>query len=73
MSYYLFGVYVAFNTVQVISRKVVLWAGETSKLGKVLCCKLPTIAKAPTLGLGYKLPTSEVGDECVTAAPLLPR
>ena len=38
------GFYVAFNTVQVISRRVVLWAEETvHTVGvKVLYCKLPT-------------------------------
>ena len=45
--FYLFGFYVAFNTVQVISRWVVGRAEETSNihLVKVLYCKLPTNGK----------------------------
>ena len=41
------GFYVAFNTVQVISRQVVRRAEETStvQLVKVLYCKLPTNGK----------------------------
>ena len=45
--FYYFGFYVAFNTVQVISRRVVGRAEETSTYSSlwVLYCKLPTNGK----------------------------
>ena len=47
---FIWGFYDAFNSVQVISRWIVLWAEETSyiELVKVLNRNLPTIGKPPT-------------------------
>ena len=46
------------------------------QLVKVLYCKLPTIGKQLPIFLhkvrGFELPTSEVGGECTTIAPLWP-
>ena len=71
------GFYVAFNTVQVISRRVVGRAEETIEFARVVYCKLPTNGKQlPAFPLkavmGIEPPTSEVGGESVTTLPPWP-
>ena len=70
--YCLFGVYVTFNTVQVISRRVVGRAEETSTYSSlgfctVNCRPTATTTSFPTDGHdGDRTPTAEVGGESVT-------
>ena len=68
--YYL-GFYVAFNTVQVISRRVVGRAEETSTYSSLGFCTATT--SFPTYGHdGDRTPAAEVGGESVTTLPPWP-
>ena len=73
------GFYIAFNTVQVISRRLVGRAEETSTYSSSGFCTVncqPTQATTsfPTWGhAGNRTPASEVGGESVTTLPPWPR
>ena len=76
--YYYLGFNVAFNTVQVISRRVVGRAEETSTLSSLGFCTVncrPTASNYQLSHLspcGDRTPASEVGGESVTTLPLWP-
>ena len=79
MSWFIYlGFYVAFNTVQVISRQVVGRAEETSTCSSSGFCTVncrPTASnyQLPTLGrAGNRTPASEVGGESVPTLPPWP-
>ena len=64
---FIWGFYVAFNTVQVISRRVVGRAEETSTYSSLGFC---TVNCRPTAS--NRTPDSEVGGKSVTTLPLWP-
>ena len=72
------GFYVTFNTVQVISRRVVGRAEETSTYSSLGCCTVncrPTVSNYQLSHLGRagdRTPASEVGGESVTTLPPWP-
>ena len=68
---------VAFSTVLIISLQVVLWAEETStyswsRFCTVNCQLSVSNYQLSHVGPRFELQTSEVGDNCVTTAPLWP-
>ena len=72
------GFYITFNTVQVISRRVVGRAEETSTYSSLGFCTVncrPTASNYQLSHLrlcGYRTPASEVGGESVTTLPPWP-
>ena len=73
---YWFGFHITFNTVQVISRWVVLWAEETSTCSWTRFCTVNCGPMASNYQLfscsGFEVWTSKVGGECVTTVTPCP-